>query len=382
MRCSFIFLLLLSAVWISAYYYLRLAKVEDDVAIVCGYLFISFNTLMGLYIFVFHCIQNEKVSDAAGNYTLKRHHFMQLLLYYYLQIRREYRKYVRQNSWLPKCLRCSKASISSGIVGNSGIGGGSGSGGGIGTSNGGGSGGALSGTHRGNSSAVQLKKTKLPIGSAGLVSDDTGGIISAADDAIIASSDCELNDARNLSLTSNADMDAVKSAGGNITLQHGKGGHSIIDTMQGHIVLERGGANAVHSVGGSGGLRTPSAGHTSPTSSAGSTHLIFGGQKQQMIGSGISTGGGPQEAYYHQPDYYGWKQQMGKPSGGNNNALSLAHPRDYVGNAPTPQQAHEFFYWTQKHQPHGKKKRGSGIGGESPSGSLHSRTTAASQVSS
>ncbi|XP_014085243.2 latrophilin Cirl [Bactrocera oleae] len=352
-RCSFIFLLLLSAVWISAYYYLRLAKVEDDLAVVCGYLFISFNTLMGLYIFVFHCIQNEK-------------------------IRREYRKYVRQNSWLPKCLRCSKASISSGIVGNNGIGSGSGSGGVIGSGNGGG-GGTLSGTHRGNSNTAQLKKSKLPIGSDGLVSEDTGGIISAAEDAIIASSDCELNDARNLSLTSDADMDAVKGAGGNMTLQHGKGGHSIIDAMQGHIVLERGGANAGHSVGGSGGLRTPSAGHTSPTSSAGSTHLIFGGQKQQMIGSGIATGGAPQEAYYHQPDYYGWKQQMGKPSGGNNNALSLAHPRDYAGNAAAPQQAHEFFYWTQKHQPHGKKKRGSGIGGESPSGSLHSRTTAASQ---
>ncbi|XP_053965619.1 latrophilin Cirl isoform X2 [Anastrepha ludens] len=348
-RCSFIFLLLLSAVWISAYYYLRLAKMEDELAVVCGYLFISFNTLMGLYIFVFHCIQNEK-------------------------IRREYRKYVRQNSWLPKCLRCSKASISSGIVGNNGIGSG---GGGVGTGNGGsGAGGTLSGSHRGASNAVQLKKTKLPIGGDGLVSDETGNIISAAEDAIIASSDCELNDSRNLASVGDGDVDAVKGGGANMSLQHGKGGHSIIDTMQGHIVLERGGAaSTLHSVGGSGGLRTPSAGHTSPTSSAGSTHLIFGGQKQQIIGAG----GAPQEAYYHQPDYYGWKQQIGKPSGGNN-VLSLAHPRDYVANAASPQQAHEFFYWTQKHQPHGKKKRGSGMGGESPSGSLHSRTTAASQI--
>ncbi|XP_036334438.1 latrophilin Cirl isoform X2 [Rhagoletis pomonella] len=355
-RCSFIFLLLLSAVWISAYYYLRLSKTEDELAVVCGYLFISFNTLMGLYIFVFHCIQNEK-------------------------IRREYRKYVRQNSWLPKCLRCSKASISSGIVGNNGIG----SAGGVGTGNGsGGTGGTLSGTHRGTSSTAQLKKSKLPIGSDGLVSDETGNIISAAEDAIIASSDCELNDSRTLaSVGGDGDADAVKCVGPNMSsLQHGKGGHSIIDAMQGHIVLERGGGggNTLHSVGGSGGLRTPSAGHTSPTSSAGSTHLIFGGQKQQMISAGItSAGGGPQEAYYHQPDYYGWKQPMGKASGGNN-ALSLAHPRDYPGNAVSPQQAHEFFYWTQKHQPHGKKKRGSGIGGDSPSGSLHSRTTAASQI--
>ncbi|EDX06209.1 GD10581 [Drosophila simulans] len=90
-RCSFVFLLLLSAVWCSAYFYLRGAKMDDDTADVYGYCFICFNTLLGLYIFVFHCIQNEK-------------------------IRREYRKYVRQHAWLPKCLRCSKTSISSGIV--------------------------------------------------------------------------------------------------------------------------------------------------------------------------------------------------------------------------------------------------------------------------
>ncbi|XP_067626392.1 latrophilin Cirl isoform X2 [Eurosta solidaginis] len=350
-RCSLIFLLLLSAVWISAYYFLRLAKIEDEMAVACGYLFVSFNTLMGLYIFVFHCIQNEK-------------------------IRREYRKYVRQNSWLPKCLRCSKASISSGIAGNNGIGGV-----GIGAGNGG----TLTGTHRGSTNTAQLKKTKLPISSGdGLISDDTGVIISAADDVIIPSSDCELNDTHNLASAGDVKGrggDAMKAGAGSMALQHGKtGGQAIIDAMQSQIVLERGGVNGstLQSVGGSGGLRTPSGGHTSPTSSAGSTHLIFGGHQkhQQMIGSG------PQEVYYHQPDYYAWKQkQMSKSTAsGGNNATSLAHPHDYMGtNAVSPQQAHEFFYWTQKNQPLGKKKRGSGIGAESPSGSLHSRTTAASQ---
>lgn len=61
-RCSFIFLLLLCAVWLSAYFYLRRSKSDDELAQLYGYMFIGFNTMMGIYIFVFHCIQNEKVS--------------------------------------------------------------------------------------------------------------------------------------------------------------------------------------------------------------------------------------------------------------------------------------------------------------------------------
>lgn len=119
-RCSFVFLLLLSAAWCSAYFYLRGAKMDEDTADVHGYCFICFNTLLGLYIFVFHCIQNEK-------------------------IRREYRKYVRQHAWLPKCLRCSKTSISSGIVA------------------GGGGGGPTAGTL---CSVSTSKKPKLPMGAS------------------------------------------------------------------------------------------------------------------------------------------------------------------------------------------------------------------------
>ncbi|KAH8278188.1 hypothetical protein KR026_005881, partial [Drosophila bipectinata] len=39
-RCSFVFLLLLSAVWCSAYFYLRGAKSDEDTTTIYGYCFI------------------------------------------------------------------------------------------------------------------------------------------------------------------------------------------------------------------------------------------------------------------------------------------------------------------------------------------------------
>ncbi|XP_068146030.1 latrophilin Cirl [Drosophila tropicalis] len=307
-RCSFVFLLLLSAVWCSAYFYLRGAKMDDDVSSVYGYCFICFNTVLGLYVFVFHCIQNEK-------------------------IRREYRKYVRQHAWLPKCLRCSKTSISSGIVAPPG------GGGGVGV----GVGGVMPPTGT-------AKKSKLP--EEVYDHEQQEQHMAITEDAIMgATSDCELNEAQQrrtlksglISGTLQATTPSAQSVGGS------------------HVVLERG------------TLR--STGHASPTSSAGSTHRIFNHkQQQQQV---------PGEAYYHQPDYYSWKQP-GQPGG-----MKQQPPREYYNQsgaaASSPQQAHEVFYWTQKHNNHhGKKKRGVGGGAgavpPSPSGSLHSRATAASQV--
>nr|Q292N4.2 RecName: Full=Latrophilin Cirl [Drosophila pseudoobscura pseudoobscura] len=299
-RCSFVFFLLLSAVWCSAYFYLRGAKMDEDVTGIYGYNFICFNTLLGLYIFVFHCIQNEK-------------------------IRREYRKYVRQHAWLPKCLRCSKTSISSGIVAGGGTG--------------------LGGTNAGTLCSVSTaKKSKLPLGTNDDAHDEQQQQqhMSATEDAIMgASSDCELNEAQQ--------RRTLKSGLITGTLQPSQ-------SLGGHVVLERG--NTLRSTG-----------HASPTSSAGSTHLIFAHKQQQQqppLG----------EAYYHQPDYYSWKQTAG----------GMKAQREYYNNAgaatSSPQQAHEVFYWTQKpNSQHGKKKRG-GVGAipASPSGSLHSRATAASQV--
>ncbi|KAM7341474.1 calcium-independent receptor for alpha-latrotoxin isoform 1-T2 [Cochliomyia hominivorax] len=357
-RCSFIFLLLLCGAWFTAYFYLRRSKIDDEMSQLYGYLFIGFNTMMGIYIFVFHCIQNEK-------------------------IRREYRKYVRQNSWLPKCLRCSKASISSGIVGGSACG--MNSAGNTGTIN--------SNTNAlVSATGTQLKKSKIALGDAN-ENDETGNIISATEDAIMASSDCELNEAGKTrrqqgGSSSNSSVGIATSGGtmksgimpGNLVLQHG---NKVSDAnLQGHVVLERNtnnmaGPGATGTLRSTGGMRTPSAGHTSPTSSVSSTHLIFGqGHKQQQLAAGSMNGVPPpqQEAFYHQPDYYAWQKAQAKAGGS---------ARDYHGSGVSPQQpqqSHEFFYWTQKHnQGHGKKKRGSNTGSDSPSGSLHSRNTATSQ---
>ncbi|XP_046810690.1 latrophilin Cirl [Lucilia cuprina] len=358
-RCSFIFLLLLCGAWFTAYFYLRRSKLDDEMSQIYGYLFVGFNTMMGIYIFVFHCIQNEK-------------------------IRREYRKYVRQNSWLPKCLRCSKTSISSGIVGGSACG-----------MNSAGNTGTLNSNTNAlvSSTGTQLKKSKIPLGDAN-ENDETGNIISATEDAIMASSDCELNEGsktrrQGSSSNSSAVGGIVATAGtiksgimpGNLVLQHTNKTND--PTLQGHVIMERNtGPGTTGTLRSTGGLRTPSAGHTSPTSSVSSTHLIFGqGHKQQQLAAGSMNGVVPpptQEAFYHQPDYYAWQKANSKQ------AAQQGQVRDYHGSGISPQQqqqqSHEFFYWTQKHnQGHSKKKRGSNTGSDSPSGSLHSRNTATSQ---
>ncbi|XP_052843527.1 latrophilin Cirl isoform X3 [Drosophila gunungcola] len=110
------------------------------------------------------------------------------------------------------------------------------------------------------------------------------------------------------------------------------------------------------------------------------SHNYLQQQQQQQHQQQQHQAGPLGESYYHQPDYYSWKQP---PTGAGG---ALKGQREYYNNAgaaaSSPQQAHEVFYWTQKpSSQHGKKKRG-GAGGvpASPSGSLHSRTAAASQV--
>ncbi|XP_025831335.1 latrophilin Cirl-like isoform X3 [Agrilus planipennis] len=78
-----ILVFLVSLTWVFGFLYLN----RDSIIIT--YLFASLNSLQGIFILLFHCIQNEKV-------------------------RKEYRKLIRRHSWLPKCLRCSKPSGGSG----------------------------------------------------------------------------------------------------------------------------------------------------------------------------------------------------------------------------------------------------------------------------
>ncbi|XP_076244936.1 latrophilin Cirl [Calliopsis andreniformis] len=95
LRGAIVLVFLLGLTWTFGLLYL------NQESVVMAYIFTILNSLQGLFIFVFHCVQNEKV-------------------------RKEYRKFVRRHSWLPKCLRCSKTvtGSSGGSSGTSGGGGG------------------------------------------------------------------------------------------------------------------------------------------------------------------------------------------------------------------------------------------------------------------
>ncbi|XP_069693680.1 latrophilin Cirl isoform X4 [Periplaneta americana] len=79
LRGAIVLVFLLGLTWTFGLLYL------NEESVIMAYIFTVLNSLQGLFIFVFHCVQNEKV-------------------------RKEYRKFIRRHSWLPKCLRCSKHS--------------------------------------------------------------------------------------------------------------------------------------------------------------------------------------------------------------------------------------------------------------------------------
>lgn len=73
--------------------------------VVMAYVFALFNSLQGFFMFLFHCVQNEKVNVALLKFPPVRQFFHPA---FQLQVKKEYQKFIRQHSWLPKCLRCSK----------------------------------------------------------------------------------------------------------------------------------------------------------------------------------------------------------------------------------------------------------------------------------
>ncbi|CAD6244270.1 GSCOCG00013317001-RA-CDS [Cotesia congregata] len=89
LRGAIMLVFLLGLTWTFGLLYL------NQETVIMAYLFTALNSLQGMFIFVFHCIQNEKV-------------------------RKEYRKFIRRHSWLPKCLRCSKTVTGSSGGGSSG----------------------------------------------------------------------------------------------------------------------------------------------------------------------------------------------------------------------------------------------------------------------
>lgn len=90
LQCSLIFLVIFASNLIFAFLCVRYWSDHSEHFHLNSYLFVIFNSTMGMLVFVLHCIQNEK-------------------------IRIEYGKYVDQKSWVPRCLRCSTESINSNI---------------------------------------------------------------------------------------------------------------------------------------------------------------------------------------------------------------------------------------------------------------------------
>ncbi|XP_057667195.1 latrophilin Cirl isoform X5 [Diorhabda carinulata] len=88
LKGAFVLVFLLGLTWTFGFLYL------NKESVVMAYFFSGFNSLQGFFIFLFHCIQNEKV-------------------------RKEYRKVIRRHSWLPQCLRCSSPGGSSGSTSGS-----------------------------------------------------------------------------------------------------------------------------------------------------------------------------------------------------------------------------------------------------------------------
>ncbi|XP_031336260.1 latrophilin Cirl [Photinus pyralis] len=83
LRGAIILVFLLGLTWTFGFLYL------DRESVAMAYIFSVLNSLQGFFIFIFHYVQNEKV-------------------------RKEYRKFIRRHSWLPKCLRCSKMNTGAG----------------------------------------------------------------------------------------------------------------------------------------------------------------------------------------------------------------------------------------------------------------------------
>lgn len=96
-----------------------------------AYIFAILNSLQGFFIFVFHCVQNEKVRQRRWvllktKCTARSVRFRVSNCLFVSQVRKEYPRFIRKHSWLPKCLRCSKPNAaggsSSGGGGSSGVG--------------------------------------------------------------------------------------------------------------------------------------------------------------------------------------------------------------------------------------------------------------------
>lgn len=120
LRSSFLFQVIFVACWVCAYMYmvklhpirasLGASYLHGDLSSHAnisfyGYGFVILNILQGAFILVFHCVQNERVSTATEKRIFQVGQMLIIKISRSAKVRREYRKFVRQQTWLPKCLQ-------------------------------------------------------------------------------------------------------------------------------------------------------------------------------------------------------------------------------------------------------------------------------------
>lgn len=100
MKGAVVLVVLLGLTWIFGFLY-----VNRD-TLVMAYMFTIINSLQGLFIFLFHCVGNEKVTaaDQPPLYPVVLSSSNSILTALF-QVQKEYKKIVRRTQWLPDCIR-------------------------------------------------------------------------------------------------------------------------------------------------------------------------------------------------------------------------------------------------------------------------------------
>lgn len=91
LRCSVVFLLIFISVWVTGYVCMRLRIKEhyDDFSKskqsnnsdFYGYVFVFLNSFQGIYVFILHCVQNEKVFKLISSFMYIMIYFINIIYY-------------------------------------------------------------------------------------------------------------------------------------------------------------------------------------------------------------------------------------------------------------------------------------------------------------
>lgn len=332
-RCSSVFLGVLVACWTLCYAYMYAVKSEADNANALGYLFAVLNFAQGVCLLTCHCLHNDK-------------------------IRYEYSKFVLQQSWLPRCLRCSQQQQQQHLAGGNNSGGTA-----AGADNSAKDPGAAASPHLvGTQSATNPRHHLHMHQQQRMMDGSLGG--DGGDSATLQPP--HLHQPQH----HHHHQHTTGTAKGKLFKHHPTMGGTL-GLQSNVVVVERDGS--VRQVD-----------QTSPTSSAGSTHLIYNTSGNQALDNQpdwsytpttavASVGGGGSQPFLHHPaasHHYHHQMSLKHPSSAadyrKNSMSSLSStsspsPRQLQRQVSAVQAANsslagpkEYFYWTEK-RPTGRR---------------------------